>query len=101
MLKNNENSSSILDDITKVVLDESTEEEIEDDEPAGFPTGVENRWGAVPPPLGGGLSKFDGGGGLSQYMGGAWGGLKCCQCCWGGRGSSHYGKPWPGVLMQN
>ena len=63
MLKNNENSSSISDDITKVVLDESTEEEIEDDEPAGFPTGVENRWGAVPPPLGGGLSKFDGGGG--------------------------------------
>ena len=47
MLKNNENSSSISDDITKVVLDESTEEEIEDDEPAGFPTGVENRWGAV------------------------------------------------------
>ena len=59
MLKNNENSSSISDDITKVIIDESTEEEIEDDEPAGFPTGVENRWGAVPSPLGGGLSKFD------------------------------------------
>ena len=32
----------------------------------GFTKGVEN--------MGGG-----GGGGLSQYMGGAWGGLKCCQ----------------------
>ena len=62
MLKNNENSSSISDDITKVIVDESTEEEIEDDEPAGFPTGVENRWGDLQNLMGVALS---------QYMGGA------------------------------
>ena len=91
MLKNNENSSSISDDITKVIVDESTEEEIEDDEPAGFPTGVENRWGAV----------LDGGGAKSIH-GGSMGGLKMLSMLLGGGGrSSHYGKPWPGVLMQN
>ena len=63
MLKNNENSSSILDDITKVVLDESTEEEIEDDEPTGFPTGVENRWGLCPPHWGEAYQNLMGGGG--------------------------------------
>ena len=45
-----------------MVVDESTEEEIEDDEPAGFPTGVENRWGALQNLMGVALS---------QYMGGA------------------------------
>ena len=45
-----------------MVVDESTEEEIEDDEPAGFPAGVENRWGALQNLMGGALS---------QYMGGA------------------------------
>ena len=61
MLKNNENSSSISDDITKVIVDESTEEEIEDDEPAGFPTGVENRWGALQNLMGVALSQCMGG----------------------------------------
>ena len=81
MLKNNENSSSISDDITKVVLDESTEEEIEDDEPAGFPTGVENRWGAVLSPTGGeALQNLMGRGGPKSINGESMGrGLKCCQ----------------------
>ena len=41
---------------------------------SGFAKGVENMGG-------GGVrsSKFDGGRGLSQYMGGAWGGSKCCR----------------------